>query len=294
MSKLIVARYCFCLCMFILSVLPGCATPTPMGGKYSPGLPAGITTVEAAKADLARLLEQRKNPMKIVYSGVRHFILVGNEQAIGNFYRDNPQIEKISYTDTMCLIDTLGVRVLDDRIDFPLQPLIYRDLPGFNIVVEDEALRVSDELMVRFGREFIADARRVADDLYFIQQNIGAPPNEKWAIFQQKAAQYRAMQEKPKLSEEQRRLVVQANSLNNNKEYAKAIAFYQQAIDMDPVSYPPAYFNMALLSAQIKRYKAAISFMKQYLELVPDAKDVRSAQDKIYEWELRMESYQQK
>jgi hypothetical protein len=28
--------------------------------------------------------------------------------------------------------------------------------------------------------------------------------------------------------------------------------------------------------------------MKQYLTLEPDAKDARSAQDKIYEWELMM------
>jgi hypothetical protein len=45
---------------------------------------------------------------------------------------------------------------------------------------------------------------------------------------------------------------------------------------------------MALLSAQMKRFNSAISYMKQYLMLVPDAKDARSAQDKIYEWELLM------
>lgn len=59
-----------------------------------------------------------------------------------------------------------------------------------------------------------------------------------------------------------------------------------KAVAVDPVSYPPAYFNLALLSAQIQQYQKAISYMKQYLTLVPDAKDARSAQDKIYEWEL--------
>ncbi len=57
-----------------------------------------------------------------------------------------------------------------------------------------------------------------------------------------------------------------------------------KAIKLDPVSYPEAYFNMALLSAQGRRFPPAVRYMKQYLLLVPDAKDARSAQDKIYEW----------
>ncbi len=43
---------------------------------------------------------------------------------------------------------------------------------------------------------------------------------------------------------------------------------------------------MALLSAQMKWFNSAIPYMKQYLMLVPDAKDARKAQDKIYEWEF--------
>lgn len=59
-------------------------------------------------------------------------------------------------------------------------------------------------------------------------------------------------------------------------------------MDVDPVSYPEAYFNLALLSAQMQRFKPAIAYMKQYLLLAPDAKDARAGQDKIYEWELML------
>jgi hypothetical protein len=45
---------------------------------------------------------------------------------------------------------------------------------------------------------------------------------------------------------------------------------------------------MALLSEQMKWFNSAIFYMKQYLLLVPDAKDARSAQDKIYEWEMQI------
>ena len=36
----------------------------------------------------------------------------------------------------------------------------------------------------------------------------------------------------------------------------------------------------------MKRYNTAIRYMKQYLQLAPEPADARSAQDKIYEWEL--------
>ncbi|MDG4474918.1 tetratricopeptide repeat protein [Thiovibrio frasassiensis] len=129
---------------------------------------------------------------------------------------------------------------------------------------------------------------KVADDLYVIQQsveNLTERQNKELALFQTIAAKYRALAIKPPVSEEQRKFVVQANAFNERKEYTKAIDLYQKAIEVDPVSYPPAYFNLALLSAQIQWFKSAIRYMKQYLLLVPDAKDARSGQDKIYEWE---------
>jgi len=57
---------------------------------------------------------------------------------------------------------------------------------------------------------------------------------------------------------------------------------------MDPVSYPAAYSNLALLTAQLKNYEGAIFYMKKYLLLGPEAADARNAQDKIYEWEIKV------
>ncbi|MBW2599462.1 MAG: tetratricopeptide repeat protein [Deltaproteobacteria bacterium] len=88
------------------------------------------------------------------------------------------------------------------------------------------------------------------------------------------------------MSGKQREYIVQANALSQRKEYREALELYLKAVELDPVSYPGAYFNMALLSAQVKRFDSAITYMKQYLMLVPDAKDARNAQDKIYEWKL--------
>ena len=88
------------------------------------------------------------------------------------------------------------------------------------------------------------------------------------------------------MPEEQRKLIVQANSVNEKKMYDDAIGLYEKAVQINQTSYPPAYYNLALLYAQIKNYNKAIVNMSKYILLEPDAPDARSSQDKIYEWEL--------
>ena len=70
--------------------------------------------------------------------------------------------------------------------------------------------------------------------------------------------------------------------------YDKAIELYNKAIEVDQSAYPAGYSNLALLSAQINKFDAAIFYMKKYLLLEPEATDARSAQDKIYEWEAQI------
>jgi tetratricopeptide (TPR) repeat protein len=69
--------------------------------------------------------------------------------------------------------------------------------------------------------------------------------------------------------------------------YNKAIELYLKAIEVDQTAYPAAYSNLALLSAQTKRFNDAIFYMKKYLMLEPEASDARGAQDKIYLWEAQ-------
>jgi tetratricopeptide (TPR) repeat protein len=105
-------------------------------------------------------------------------------------------------------------------------------------------------------------------------------------LFKPLAEQYRSLPVKPPVPEEQRRYIVQANALNQMKQYDQALELYHKAVEVDPVAFPAAYSNMALLSAQMNNYTLAIHYMKRYLMLVPEAEDARSAQDKIYEWEV--------
>ena len=150
---------------------------------------------------------------------------------------------------------------------------------------------IEDVMAFRFYQSDLAGAKTIANALYFLQQKQKANPetlDKELERFESIAAQYRALTIKPPVSEEQRRYIVQANALAEQKQYEKAQEKYLEVIKLDPTSYPAAYFNMALLDIQEHDPRTAIFRMKQYLLLVPDAQDARSAQDKIYEWELMM------
>gem|GEM_PF-1652884 len=95
---------------------------------------------------------------------------------------------------------------------------------------------------------------------------------------------YSQMKEKPELPELARKYLVQANAATENKKYSDAIASFNKAISIAPY-YPLAYYNRSLVYELYASYDDAIADMKKYIELDPAATNVRSAQDKIYEWE---------
>jgi tetratricopeptide (TPR) repeat protein len=128
----------------------------------------------------------------------------------------------------------------------------------------------------------------LADNLFYIQYNLREKRYDSMiSHFKPIANQYCTLKVKPQVSEEQRKYIVQANSFNQDKVYDKAIELYNKAIEIDQTAYPAAYSNLALLSAQINKFDAAIYYMKKYLLLEPESSDARSAQDKIYEWEAK-------
>lgn len=90
------------------------------------------------------------------------------------------------------------------------------------------------------------------------------------------------------ISEEQRKLIVQANAANEEKKYEKALELYENSLRLNEFNYPESYFNMALIASQLEDYPLAIFNMKKYLFLSPDAEESRKALDKIYEWEFKI------
>lgn len=131
--------------------------------------------------------------------------------------------------------------------------------------------------------------REACDAMYNIGLRYQDKELREEARFNELATSYRSLKTKPALTEPQRRLVVQANALTQERNFNDAIDRYRQLLADDPVVYPAAYYNIALLSAELKLYKRAIRYMNRYLILMPEANDARAAQDKIYEWELKAE-----
>jgi tetratricopeptide (TPR) repeat protein len=293
------------LCFLLVATLFGCttapmdATDSQLELPYSPQLRPEIATFDAAREDLAALMNDGKKGHRINFGPEYHARygtadkLVWKEEPSElmrgvqewNGYSCNAAHELIQ-------IDLKSMVVLEDGLRAGPRIFISYDTDMYelptSVVSAGDRYAVGDPQFISFDFQEPDRARRFADDLCFMQQWMRKQEEPRLALFGTKAAEYRALAVKPPVTEEQRKYIVQANALNEEKDYAGAIALYLKALDLDPVSYPGAYFNLGLLSAQMKRYNAAITYMKQYLLLVPEAPDARSAQDKIYEWELKM------
>jgi tetratricopeptide (TPR) repeat protein len=140
-------------------------------------------------------------------------------------------------------------------------------------------VRVGDHLLTCDGKE-------VADLIFYMQHRFAVKYYmEDLESFKIIAADYQKIGEKPEISEEQRKLLIQGNAMNEKMNYDQAINYYDQAIAINPLSSPNSYYNYALIAAVAEKYELAILNMKKYLLLLPNAEDARSAQDKIYEWE---------
>jgi tetratricopeptide (TPR) repeat protein len=275
---------------FLVAIFPGCATVPNPKPDYYPNLPTNIKTIEEAISDLAVLFRENKlfyNTQNSDDTGICNSIT--KESFSGYDVSEVGRWEKGG-----CFYYANSIDVAFDRIDFPLFPLFYQDLKGFKIIAsQGYMVELPKGRTINFRiAEDEAAAHRMADDLFFIQQNLGnldKYDEDKLAAFKETADQYRALKVKPPVSEEQRKFIVQASAFTEQKDYTRAIDRFKKAIEIDPTSYPAAYYNMALLYAQERRFKLAIECMNKYLLLEPEAKDARSAQDKIYEWEGMLE-----
>ena len=189
-----------------------------------------------------------------------------------------------------------NILILEDRIEYNYndeKTITYiSDLIDCNFQLYSFS---NKSLGLGFDGNFIAysNEKKVVSKLYedfiFIQKELRENPyHTELALFEPIASQYRELTVKPPISEAQRKYIVQANMFNQEKSYSKAIELYIKVIETDPATYPAAYSNLALLSAQIGKYHTAIYQMKKYLLLAPESDDARSAQDKIYEWEARI------
>jgi len=244
-----------CCCLFVLAALAGCAAPSSgtRAETYQPAVPPGMTWADAVNVLLTTVQDRNQTS-----AGIKCRI-------------ENNRITIQRIGDGHVLADFGFFKLLDQHI----------------VVDDTTRINLPGLIALRFASR--GDAEKAADALFFMQQhlkNYRTKLEDQLAKFESVAAQYRARETKPALSEEQRKLIVQANAFTEKKQYFEAREKYRAVIALDPTSYPAAYYNLALLEAQMNLPFAAITYMKHYLLLGPEAPDARGAQDKIYEWEL--------
>jgi tetratricopeptide (TPR) repeat protein len=102
--------------------------------------------------------------------------------------------------------------------------------------------------------------------------------------FQAKAKAWREMQARPPLPDEVIRLRVLAEDAYQNKEFERAVDFYEKGLAMEPL-WSDGQFNAAILDGELGHYAEAAMHMRRYLELSPDSKDAKAARNKMYVWD---------
>jgi len=286
------------LCMFALAAAPGCATNNQMAPRApfvrSQHLCAtaspGSVDAAAVKQDLGALLAYIPTGVSVQYLKPYD----ANVSRIGALTAGAKNPQSYSHKDGQLLYLSLAtIQVTDDRVTVSnALSFGYEEMMDSEVGVSDKTfdstrpntVEIGGVMRLGFANRELAQC--VAEEFRLLQLPLRTQEQEQaLAVFQTVADRYRAMPAKPQVSEEQRRFIVQANALTQKKEFAKANALYEKALEVNPFSYPAAHYNMALISAQQGRYTAAITSMKKYLMLMPDAEDARTAQDKIYEWE---------
>jgi tetratricopeptide (TPR) repeat protein len=219
-----------------------------------------------------------KMPLDEVYA-----ILQGNSNPVVlNFNNDGPNVVKGgTVADGSCILTK----------DFDLKaqghPPSQPDLYGVWIASTDYC----------WTRNFwMADAQKVLNALQRWRMTTPAERREwREAKAKEKAAQaaefaatiaanYRAANPRPVISEDVRRYKVIAEANVRAKRFTEAVNGYMAGLQIAPW-WPEGQFNAALMFGTLGLYPEAIEHMNKYLALVPDAPNARAAQDKIYVWE---------
>ena len=116
---------------------------------------------------------------------------------------------------------------------------------------------------------------------------------EKSALRKRLAQLRKAQPEIFVLPEEAHKRMIRAEALLEDKNYARAIQEYKEALKV-AFYHPDIYRDMALAAEALKDYRQAIKSMTAYLELNPEASDTRELKDKIIKWEFLLEEQQKR
>lgn len=91
-----------------------------------------------------------------------------------------------------------------------------------------------------------------------------------------------------RLPEEGRKYALRAEILLKDGKFEESLSEFDSAIKVAPF-VPQLYYNKALVYGEMKNYKSAKRYMDIYIDLYPDAPNIRQVKDEIYKLEFMME-----
>jgi hypothetical protein len=104
--------------------------------------------------------------------------------------------------------------------------------------------------------------------------------------FHERAAAWRALPNKPALSNDLRVLRLAAEDAVKNNKPTEALNYYELGVQQDP-TWAQGWFNAAVIAGQLGYYADAAEHMQNYLELDPGAQDAQSAREQIDLWRFK-------
>ena len=231
------AQWATILGALTLTLLTGCAPMQATGqnspASYRPKLPADITTFEDARKDLALQLSKPSNSQGLLVALHPWPFQPDDTAASDRFFKMNRGIHEIHLlgeTQT-AHIWVRSIAVLDDRIELPQQAFLFDDLPTLDIAVKSDANDHID-FSKNISVYYFADAKRAADDLFFMQQNMQQYKDgqkAQQALFeapgQPRTSPAKQRRKSPKSSG---KFIIQANALTQERDYKGAIERYKK------------------------------------------------------------------
>lgn len=166
---------------------------------------------------------------------------------------------------------------------------VFSEMPA--ITLKEEVGMVFDKIALADVDTFYVEypaSQRVMSALYALQQNAIREKKETAAYSAAFSASLAVHREKAAanvaLPEQANKYKVQAEGAVRGKDFDDAAGLYRAALNIAPW-WPAGHYNRALVLSESGDHELAIDEMNYYLQLVPDAANARTAQNKIYEWE---------
>ncbi len=160
-----------------------------------------------------------------------------------------------------------------------------------------ERTQRSAEVLASAQKALLEGNRKLAFDSFTQAYRNARDTKERTQAIQGLGTVMRGLPQRPEIGEDVRRLLVRAQVLAEDKDYAGAIDAYWKAIEIAPW-YAQLHYDRAILIAQPGaspgQFDVAIEEMNRFLILAPDVKEARTAKDLIYQWEIRKDRAEQR